>query len=140
MAAETHLGVDPDDLRKRLAELDDHVAGLLRARYGGSRSAYTDAWELWHRGAAEVQVGLSMLARLIAHHDYRDNDAAAAFRRHAERVVSEIDSLAMALQVPLPGRAAAAHIEAHRHWTRGEAMMRESLARLHDAGTAARTN
>jgi uncharacterized protein YukE len=150
VAAETDLRVDPDDLRKRLAELDDQVADMLRARYGEPGSAYTAACELWHRGAAEVQVGLSMLARLIAHQNAgpHDNEAAtshvvrrmAEFRHHAERVISEIDSLATTLPVPQLGREAAAHTEAHRHWARGEAMMRESLARLRAPGATARAN
>jgi hypothetical protein len=123
--------VDPDDLRKRLAELDDQVAGMLRARYGGDGSGYTAARELWHRGAAEVQVGFSILARLVA---------LAESRRHAHRVVNEIDSLATALPASPPGRDAAAHTEARRHWTRGEAMMRESLARLRAADAPAHTN
>jgi hypothetical protein len=40
---------------------------MLRGRRGASGSACTTAWELWHRGTAEVQVGLSILAKLIAH-------------------------------------------------------------------------
>ena len=46
----------------RLVRLDEHVATMLR----GS-AAHITAWELWHRGAAEVQVGLSILAKVTAH-------------------------------------------------------------------------
>ena len=35
------------------------------------------------------------------------------------------------------GEGAAAHAEAHRRWTRGEAMMREALAQLKSAGATA---
>jgi hypothetical protein len=65
VAAENDPRVDSgiaEDLRIRLARLDDHVAAMLR---GGH--AHTAAWELWHRGAAEVQVGLSILAKVMAH-------------------------------------------------------------------------
>lgn len=38
------------------------------------------AWELWHRGAGEVQLGLSMLAAAIAHAGagYQHNETASA--------------------------------------------------------------
>jgi hypothetical protein len=105
-----------------VAELDDQVADML-----GSRGpAYAAAWELWHRGAAEVQVGLSLLAKLIANSTAGDRD------NHGEN-----DYLTTALPVPQPGRAAAAYAQAHRHWARGEAMLRESLVRLRDATAAA---
>ena len=38
------------------------------------------------------------------------------------------------------GQAAAAHAEAHDHWARGEATMREALARLRAAGATAHRN
>ena len=73
---------DPEELRNRLADLDDHFGDMLRGRRGASESgeaAYTAAWELWHRGAGEVQVGLSILAKLLAH---------AATSCHANEVTS----------------------------------------------------
>lgn len=58
-----------EDLRSRLA-----------GRRGASGGAYTAAWQLWRRGAGEVQVGLSMLVRLIAQASdgYQENEAASA--------------------------------------------------------------
>jgi hypothetical protein len=50
------------DLHDRLADLDAAVAALL----GGPGSACGSARELWHRGAGEVQVGLSLMTRLAA--------------------------------------------------------------------------
>ncbi len=62
------------------------------------------------------------------------------FVRHTESVVGEIDSLVTHLHGTWSGEAAAAHAEAHRHWSRGEAMMREALAQLKTAGTTAHDN
>ena len=150
MAAESDLRSGAEDLRKRLAELDDQVADMLRGRHGAPGSAHTAAWELWHRGAAEVQVGLTILAKVIARAGTGrrvDRDALsdavqrmAEFRRHAESVISEIDFLAIDSHASWSGRAGVAHAEAHRHWARGEAMMRESLARLRAAGATAHAN
>jgi WXG100 family type VII secretion target len=69
-----------EDLRNRLADLDGHVSEMLGGWRGASGGAYASAWELWHRGAGEVEVGLSMLARLIAQAGggYGANDAASA--------------------------------------------------------------
>jgi len=69
-----------EDLRNRLAELDAQVSEMLDGWRGASGSAYTSAWELWHRGAGEVEVGLSMLARLVAQAGggYQQNEAASA--------------------------------------------------------------
>jgi hypothetical protein len=61
----------------------------------------------------------------------------AELHRHTEGVLNEIDSLVTNLPAPGSGRGAAAQAEAHRHWTRGEAMLRESLARLRSAGSTA---
>jgi WXG100 family type VII secretion target len=80
VAAEDNLRVDPlamhgfaqalhggaEDLRNRLTDLDEQVTEMLGGWRGTSGSAFTSAWELWHRGAGEVEVGLSMLSRLIA--------------------------------------------------------------------------
>lgn len=94
MAAEDALHVDPqamrgfaealsgraEDLRNQFAELDGRVGEMLGGWRGTSGSAYASAWELWHRGAGEVEVGLSMLARLVARAGglYQDNEAASA--------------------------------------------------------------
>jgi WXG100 family type VII secretion target len=69
-----------EDLRNRLADLDDQVGEMLGGWRGASGSAYASAWELWHRGAGEVEVGLSMLARLVAEADgiYQANEAVSA--------------------------------------------------------------
>ncbi len=62
------------------------------------------------------------------------------FARYAESVLTEIDSLVGNLHSTWTGSGAAAHAEAHRHWARGEAMMREALARLRAAGETAHGN
>ena len=93
MAATENLRVDPvvlqgfaqalrggaQDLRNRLAELDGEVSEMLAGWRGKSGGAYTTAWELWHRGAGEVQVGLSILEKLITHAGrvYQENEAAS---------------------------------------------------------------
>lgn len=64
----------------------------------------------------------------------------AEFQRHAESMLAEIDSLVTSLHATWTGQGAAAHAEAHRHWARGEAMMREALARFRAAGTTAHRN
>lgn len=93
-AAQNNLRVDPlvmhgfaqalhggaADLRNRLDELDDQVGEMLGGWRGASGGAYGSEWELWHRGAAEVQVGLSILASLIAQAGagYQEDEAASA--------------------------------------------------------------
>lgn len=69
-----------EDLRTRLAELDAQVSEMLGGWRGASGSAYAAAWELWHRGAGEVEVGLSMLARRVAAAGvgYQQNETASA--------------------------------------------------------------
>ena len=62
------------------------------------------------------------------------------FARHAEDMLAEIDSCVTCLHATWTGEGAAAHAEAHRHWARGEAMMREALARLKNAGATAHAN
>jgi WXG100 family type VII secretion target len=62
------------------------------------------------------------------------------YLRYAEGMLSEIDSLVTSLHLTWSGEAATAHVEAHRHWARGEAMMREALAQLKAAGAAAHHN
>jgi WXG100 family type VII secretion target len=62
------------------------------------------------------------------------------FARHTESVVAEIDSLVTNLHETWTGQAAAAHAEAHRHWSHGEKMMREALGQLKTAGSTAHHN
>jgi WXG100 family type VII secretion target len=62
------------------------------------------------------------------------------FQRSAENMLTEIDSLVSNLHATWTGQGAAAHAEAHRHWARGEAMMREALAQLRFAGATAHRN
>ncbi|WP_219065700.1 WXG100 family type VII secretion target [Candidatus Mycobacterium methanotrophicum] len=62
------------------------------------------------------------------------------FVRHAESLVAEIDTLVTHLHGTWSGQAAAAHAEAHQHWSRGEAMMREALGQLKTAGATAHHN
>lgn len=62
------------------------------------------------------------------------------FAAHAESTLTEIDCLVSTLHSTWTGSGAAAHAEAHRHWARGEAMMREALARLRAAGETAHAN
>jgi WXG100 family type VII secretion target len=54
----------------------------------------------------------------------------AQFQRYAESMISEIDSLVSNLHITWTGEGARAHAEAHQHWARGEAIMREALAQL----------
>lgn len=64
----------------------------------------------------------------------------AEFGRCAESVVAGIDSVVARLHATWTGEGAAAHAEAHRCWARGEAMMREALARLTDTGATVHAN
>ena len=62
------------------------------------------------------------------------------FQRAAEALLTEIDATVKALHITWSGEGAAGHKEAHEHWSRGAAMMREALGRLHTAGTGAHGN
>jgi WXG100 family type VII secretion target len=53
------------DLHSRLIELDGQVQEMLAGWQGGAGGAYGQAWDLWHRGAAEVQQGLALLAKAV---------------------------------------------------------------------------
>jgi WXG100 family type VII secretion target len=64
----------------------------------------------------------------------------AEFQRYAENMLAEIDSVVSNLNTTWTGQGAAAHAEAHQHWARGEAMMREALAQLKTAGATAHRN
>ena len=69
-----------EDLRNRLADLDGQGSEMLAVWRGRSGGAFTAQWELWHRGADEVQVGLSILERLVsqAGRIYQENEAASS--------------------------------------------------------------
>ena len=62
------------------------------------------------------------------------------FVQHTENVVAEVNSLVAQLHQTWSGQAATAHAEAHRHWSHGEATMREALTHLKSAGTVAQRN
>jgi WXG100 family type VII secretion target len=62
------------------------------------------------------------------------------FQRYSESLLEEIDSLVKNLHLTWTGEAAAAHAEAHRRWTQGEAMMGQALTQLQSAGGTAHAN
>lgn len=94
MASDDTLRVDPqlmqgfahgllgaaEALRNQLSQLDGQVGEMLGGWHGSSGDAYRSAWEMWHRGATEVQLGLSMLSKAVARagEGYQQNEAASA--------------------------------------------------------------
>jgi WXG100 family type VII secretion target len=68
------------DLHTKVVELDNQVSELLAGWRGGSGDAYSQAWDLWHRGTGEVQLGLSILAKTVgvAGADFQAQDRNAA--------------------------------------------------------------
>ncbi len=74
------LGGGAKDLDRRLAQLDRQVGELLEGWRGAAGGAYAAAWELWRRGAGEVQLGLSQLARSVgeAAAGYQHNEVTGA--------------------------------------------------------------
>jgi WXG100 family type VII secretion target len=68
------------DWQARLIELDGQVREMLSGWQGGAGGAYGQAWELWHRGAAEVEQGLSILAKAVGDVGaaYQGQDSASA--------------------------------------------------------------
>jgi WXG100 family type VII secretion target len=68
-----------EDLRNRLADLDGQVGEMLAGWRGKSGGAYSSAWQLWHRGAGEVQAGLSLLEESVsqAGQACQENEAAS---------------------------------------------------------------
>jgi WXG100 family type VII secretion target len=79
-AASQALSGAARDLHTRLVELDGQVRELLAGWHGGSGNAYSQAWDLWHRGTGEVQLGLSLLAKTVgvAGADFKAQDCTAA--------------------------------------------------------------
>jgi WXG100 family type VII secretion target len=67
------------DFHTRLSELDGQLREMLANWQGGAGGAYGDAWDLWHRGASEVQQGLAILAEAvgIAGVDFQSQDSAS---------------------------------------------------------------
>ncbi|WP_286670859.1 WXG100 family type VII secretion target [Mycobacterium paraterrae] len=59
---------------------------------------------------------------------------------HTESITAEIDSLVAHLHQSWSGQAAAAHAEAHKHWSAGESTMRQALSQLKAAGATAHHN
>ena len=53
------------DLHSRLIELGSQVRDMLAGWQGGAGGAYGQAWDLWHRGAGEIHLGLSILAKAV---------------------------------------------------------------------------
>ncbi len=82
------IGGAAEQLMTQLIQLDDQVGQMLGGWQGASGTAYGSAWQLWHQGAREVQLGLAMLADLLhqAAGAYQGNEAAAA---QAERAVRD---------------------------------------------------
>jgi WXG100 family type VII secretion target len=60
--------------------------------------------------------------------------------QHTESVVAEIDLLVRHLHQTWSGQTAAAHAEAHHHWSHGEETMRAALNQLKTAGGTAHRN
>lgn len=84
--AAVSLSAAAERLSARLTQIDDQVGQMLGGWQGAAGTAYGSAWELWHKGAREVELGLSMLADLVgrAGGAYQSNEAGSA---QAERAV-----------------------------------------------------
>jgi WXG100 family type VII secretion target len=54
------------DLESRLNELDGELREMLAGWRGGAGAAYGRTWDQWHRGAAEIQRGLAILAKAVS--------------------------------------------------------------------------
>ena len=78
-AAES-LACGAEQLLKRLNTLDGQVSEMLCVWRGSSGDAYSSAWELWHSGACEVHLGLSIMAKLLRHAGghYADHESKSA--------------------------------------------------------------
>lgn len=74
------LGSAAELLLARLRDLDGQVQDMLGRWQGSSGGAYSSAWDLWREGAAEVELGLSIMAQLVAKAGgmYADNEAQSA--------------------------------------------------------------
>lgn len=78
-AASQALAGAAKDIQTRLAELDGEVREMLAGWQGGAGGAYGEAWDLWHKGAGEVQQGLAILAKVVGNvgAGFQNQDAAA---------------------------------------------------------------
>lgn len=74
------------DLQNRLNELDGQICDVLAGWHGGAGGAYGEAWNSWHRGAAEVQQGLSMLASTVG-------VVGAQFQTHDQTSAQTVDGV-----------------------------------------------
>jgi WXG100 family type VII secretion target len=74
------------DLHTKLVDLDAQVREMLTGWQGGSGSAYGDAWDLWHNGAAEVQLGLAILAKAVGNAGIQFHAQDAAAEQTAEGI------------------------------------------------------
>jgi len=85
--AAVSLSGTAEHLSAQLSQLDDQIGHMLGGWQGAAGSAYGSAWELWHKGAHEVQLGLSMLAHLVgrAGEGYQANEAGSARAEGAVR-------------------------------------------------------
>ena len=79
-ASSESLGTAAELLLTKLRDLDGQVQNTLTAWQGSSGGAYSSAWDLWRRGAAEVELGLSIMARLVgqAGGAYTENESRSA--------------------------------------------------------------
>ncbi|BBX47936.1 pore-forming CpnT exporter EsxF [Mycobacterium cookii] len=85
-SASQALSAAAKDLHTRLIELDGQVRELLARWRGGSGDAYGEAWDLWHRGTGEVQLGLSTLAKVVG-------VAGAEFQGHDQTATQALDGV-----------------------------------------------
>jgi WXG100 family type VII secretion target len=69
-----------EGLRSQLADLDAQVGEMSAGWTGKAGGAYGSAWQLWHRGAGEVQLGLAFLAKAVrlAGMEFQQHDTASA--------------------------------------------------------------
>lgn len=74
------------DLHARLVDLDGQIRELLDGWQGGSGGAYATVWDSWHRGADEVQLGLSIMAKAIG-------ATGVEFQTHEEASAQELDGV-----------------------------------------------
>jgi WXG100 family type VII secretion target len=86
LVASEALSSAAKDLHSRLVELDGQVRELLGGWHGGSGSAYAAVWDSWHRGAGEVQWGLSILAKAIG-------ATGVEFQTHEEASAQQLDGV-----------------------------------------------
>jgi WXG100 family type VII secretion target len=74
------LSAAADHLLSELKSLDGAVTEMVGRWTGSSGGAYGEAWQQWHRGAAELEGGLAVMAQLLgrAADAYADHERGAA--------------------------------------------------------------